>query len=123
MRIHELAEKAGLTADTIRFYEKAGLLDGRHVRRDANNYRNYTEDAIERLGLIRKFQGIGCSIAELKDVLRDKDARVHTNREVIAWIRQKIAAVEEKKKEYDRVLVTLHRMLEHRMAQGRRRHR
>ena len=119
MKIQELAEKSGLTAHTIRFYEKESLLDSRHVRRDANNYRNYTEEAIERLGLIRKFQGIGCSIAELKEVLHDKDAHERTNREVIAWIRQKIAEVEGKKSECDQVLATLNRMLAYRMELGR----
>ena len=121
MKIQELAEKSGLTAHTIRFYEKEGLLDSRHVHRDANNYRNYTEEAIERLGFIKKFQGIGCSIAELKEVLHDKDAHVRTNREVRAWIRQKIAGVEGKKKEYDQILATLNRMLEYRTELGRNR--
>jgi len=121
MRIRELAEKSGLTAHTIRFYEKEGLLDSRHVRRDANTYRTYAEGALERLELIRKFQGIGCSIAELKEILHDKDAHVRTNREVIAWIRQKIAEVEGKKKEYDQVIATLHRMLEYRTRLGRNR--
>jgi len=122
MKIQELARRSGLTAHTIRFYEKEGLLDGRHVRRDANNYRTYTEDAIERLGLIKKFQGIGCSIAELKEVLHDKDTHARTNREVIAWIRHKIAEVEAKKKEFDHILGTLHGMLEYRTKLGGNRH-
>ena len=121
MKVQELAERSGLTAHTIRFYEKEGLLDRRHVRRDPNHYRNYNEEAIERLGLIKKFQGIGCSIAELKEVLHDKDVHVRTNREVIDWIRQKIAEVEGKKEEYDQVLATLHRMLEYRTKPGRNR--
>lgn len=36
---------------TVRFDEKEGLLDGRHVRREGNNYRNYSDEAIERLKL------------------------------------------------------------------------
>ncbi|CAM4282684.1 MAG: MerR family DNA-binding transcriptional regulator [Paenibacillus macerans] len=48
MRIQELADKMGLTIHTIRFYEKEGLLDARHVRRESNNYRNYSEEAVER---------------------------------------------------------------------------
>ncbi|HTZ52942.1 MAG TPA: hypothetical protein VMF68_14840, partial [Spirochaetia bacterium] len=65
---------------------------------------------------------IGCSIAELREVLRDKDEHLRTNREVIAWIRQKIAEVEGRKKECDQVLATLGRMLEYRMKMGRKRH-
>ena len=56
MKVQELAEKSGLTAHTIRFYEKEGLLDSRHVRRDANNYRNYTEEPSNVLDLSRSFR-------------------------------------------------------------------
>lgn len=66
MRIQELADKMGLTIHTIRFYEKEGLLDARHVRRESNNYRNYSQEAVERLRLIKNFQSIGCSLAELE---------------------------------------------------------
>ena len=119
MKVRELAERSGVSAHTLRFYEREGLLDSRHVRREANNYRSYTEEAIERLGFIKKFQGIGCSIAELKEILHDKDTHARTNREVIAWIRRKIAEVEEQKKDADQVLATLRRMLNHRMELGR----
>lgn len=66
MKIQELAKKMDLTVYTIRYYEKEGLLDNRHVQREENNYRNYSEVAMERLKLIKKFQGVGCSLAELK---------------------------------------------------------
>ncbi len=116
MTIQELAEQTGLTAYTIRFYEKEGLLDSRHVRREANNYRNYSSEAIGRLKLVKKFQGIGCSLAELKDVLRDHDAQMRTNQEVIDWIRRKMLEVEGRKVELDQMLDTLHRMLDYRLA-------
>jgi len=116
VRIQELSEMTGLSAYTIRFYEKQGLLDGRHVRREANNYREYTEDAIERLSFVKKLQGIGCSIAELKEILRDRDANRRTNDQVIEWIRSKMGEVERRKTECDQILVTLNRMLEHRLS-------
>jgi DNA-binding transcriptional MerR regulator len=116
MKIQELANKTGLTAHTIRFYEKEGLLDGRHVRREGNNYRNYSDEALERLKLIKKFQGIGCSLAELKEILRGQDGHARTNLQVIEWIRQKISEIEWKKQEYDQMLVTLNRMLDYRVA-------
>jgi DNA-binding transcriptional MerR regulator len=116
MKIQELAEKTGLTAHTIRFYEKEGLLDSRHVRREGNNYRNYSEGAIERLRLVKKFQGVGCSLAELKEVLQDHDANRRTDLEIIEWILQKISEIERKKDEYDQMLGTLNWMLEYRTA-------
>jgi MerR family copper efflux transcriptional regulator len=116
MKIQELAAQTGLTAYTIRFYEKEGLLDRRHVQREANNYRNYSDEAIERLKLVKKFQGVGCSLAELKDILQDHDTHARTNQEVIEWICQKMQEVEGKKGELDQMLGTLQRMLEYRMA-------
>ncbi|WP_240420058.1 MerR family transcriptional regulator [Paenibacillus periandrae] len=114
MKIQELGDLMGLTPHTIRFYEKEGLLDSRHIQREKNNYRNYSDEAIERLKLIKKFQGIGCSIAELKTILQDHDTNARTNQEVIEWILQKINEIERRKDEYDHMLVTLNWMLTYR---------
>ncbi|MFE5319265.1 MerR family transcriptional regulator [Paenibacillus sp. NPDC056579] len=114
MKIQELADKMGLTIHTIRFYEKEGLLNDRHVRRESNNYRNYSEEAVERLKLIKKFQSIGCSLAELKEFLQDHDANAHTNLQIIDWIRRKKKEIESKKEEYDQMLDTLNKMQEYR---------
>ena len=43
MRISVLAKQADITPDTIRFYEKMGLLDESHFSRQENNYRDYHE--------------------------------------------------------------------------------
>lgn len=116
MKIQELAEKIGLSVHTIRYYEKEGLLDGRHVQREKNNYRTYSDEAIERLKLIKKFQGIGCSLIELKDILQDHDTNTRTNQQVIEWILQKINEIERKKEEFDRMLETLNFMLTYRVT-------
>lgn len=112
MKIQELADKMGLTIHTIRFYEKEGLLDDRHVRRESNNYRNYSEEAVERLKLVKNFQSIGCSLAELKEALQECDTNMSTNLQIIDWIRGKKKEIESKKEEYDQMLNTLNWMLE-----------
>ncbi|QSO51344.1 MerR family transcriptional regulator [Alicyclobacillus curvatus] len=116
MRIRELAEKTGLSVHTIRFYEKEGLLDSRHVQREENRYRRYSDDAVERLNLVKKFQGIGCSLAELKEILQDHDANSRTDLEIIEWIHQKMNEVKRNKDELDQILGTLNWMLDYRMA-------
>lgn len=116
MKIQELAEKTGLTTYTIRFYEKEGLFDSRHVKREENNYRNYSDEAVERVKLIKKFQRIGCSLTEVKEILQEHDVNTFTNAQVIEWIRQKINEIERKKDEFDQILVTLDWMLEYRTA-------
>jgi DNA-binding transcriptional MerR regulator len=114
LKINELAKLTGLTAHTIRYYEKEGLLDDRHIKREANNYRNYSDETIDRLKLIKKFQNIGCTLTELKDVLYSVDNKVRTNQEIITWIKNKITEVENKQKEYNQMLKTLNSMLRHR---------
>jgi DNA-binding transcriptional MerR regulator len=65
MRIGELAKAVGLTVDTIRFYEKRKLLDSRHFVRSENNYREYTDAAVQRLKLIKQGQVVGLTLAEI----------------------------------------------------------
>jgi len=114
LKINELSKLTGLTAHTIRYYEKESLLDDRHIKREANNYRNYSDDTIERLRLIKKFQNIGCTLTELKDVLYSVDNNMRTNQEIIIWIKNKITEVENKQNEYNQMLKTLNSMLRHR---------
>ena len=116
MKIHELGEQTGLTAPTIRFYEREGLLDHRHVRREDNNYRSYSVEAVERLKLIRKLQGVGFTLAEMKETLQEEDAQSLGNRRVIERIRAKITEIEGRKDEYEQILGTLRWMLEYRIA-------
>jgi MerR family transcriptional regulator, copper efflux regulator len=116
LKIQELAQKTGLSVYTIRFYEKQGLLDSRQVAREDNNYRNYSDEAIERIKFVKKFQGVGCTLVEIKDILREKDDNAISNQQVIEWIRHKISEVEWKKDEYDQIIGTLNRMLEYRIA-------
>jgi MerR family copper efflux transcriptional regulator len=68
MKIHELANRTGVPAPTIRFYEKIGLLDARHVQRAANNYREYGEDAVEQIQLIKEVQTAGFTLGEFKEL-------------------------------------------------------
>ena len=114
MRIKELAQRTNLTPHTIRFYEKVGLLDSRHISRDKSGYRNYSPAAIERVHMIKKFQGIGCTLIELKDVLHSIDTNGRTNDEIVGWIQHKIDEIEQKRSEFDQMLTTLRRMLAHR---------
>ncbi len=116
MKIRELAEKSALSIHTIRFYEKEGLLDHRHVLREENNYRRYSDEATERLLLIKKLQRVGCSLAELKDILQEHDTHALTDLEIVEWILQKIKDTKQKKEELDQILGMLHWMLDYRVA-------
>jgi DNA-binding transcriptional MerR regulator len=69
MRIGELAKIAGVTIDTIRFYEKRGLLGKRHFSRGENGYRIYNESAVEYLSMIQKAQLAGFTLKEIDALL------------------------------------------------------
>lgn len=71
MLIGELAALSGLSHDTLRFYERQGLL---HALRTAKGYRRYGPEAAARLTLIRLAQGLGFSLAEIREVLGQMDA-------------------------------------------------
>jgi DNA-binding transcriptional MerR regulator len=103
MKIGELATKTGLTAPTIRFYEKEGLLDTRHVRREENNYRDYCEEAVEHLLVIKEVQAAGFTLAEFKELDEACNAGELVTQKATVFIRRKIDAVGEKIAELERV--------------------
>lgn len=72
MRSGELAKEAKVSPDTIRHYERMGLLKA--PPRTEAGYRDYPPDAIGRLRLIRRALGAGFSLRELAKVLRIRDS-------------------------------------------------
>jgi DNA-binding transcriptional MerR regulator len=66
MKIGELAERTGIPASTIRYYEKEGLLP--KAQRGANGYRVYQAYALERLDLIQLGQKLGFSLDAIRSI-------------------------------------------------------
>lgn len=67
LRIGELASLAGATADTLRYYERLGLLP--RPARTRGGYRLYERAAVERIALIRKASALGLTLREVREVL------------------------------------------------------
>ena len=67
LKIGEIAEQSGVSIDTVRFYEREGLL-GR-VRRTTSNQRRYDPDTVRRLAFVRRASALGFSLAEIKGLL------------------------------------------------------
>lgn len=72
MRIGEVADAAGITTKTIRFYEDRGLLPP--AERSANGYRDYTHDTLSRLEFIHRSQIAGLTLAQIQGILRIRDS-------------------------------------------------
>lgn len=68
LRIGELAALAEVSPDTLRFYERLGLLQ--HPPRTPAGYRLYDASVAERVSFIRKAQALGLALDEIREVLR-----------------------------------------------------
>jgi len=67
LTIGKVAESAQVTADSIRFYEREGLI--RPAGKSESGYRLYTEEAIRRIGFIKQAQECGFSLADIRELL------------------------------------------------------
>src|ERR1700760_1761789 len=74
LRSGELAQLAGVSRDTLRHYERMGLLP--KAQRSAKGYRRYAPEALERVRLIRGALAIGFTVQELHEVFEARDRGV-----------------------------------------------
>ena len=70
MLVSELSKKTGISAHTIRYYEKFGLIRG-SLKEDVetNNYLHYGEETVDKLELIRDAKSIGFTLKEIKRLI------------------------------------------------------
>jgi DNA-binding transcriptional MerR regulator len=97
MRIGALAQAAGISVDTVRYYERRGLLAA--PPRSANGYREYGADALARLRLIRAAAAVGFTLIELRRVLLRRDQGAAPCAEVVGFARAKAAALRGQERE------------------------
>ena len=71
LTIGKLAQASGVTTDTMRYYEKEGLLEP--ASKTAAGYRLYDERAVRRLGFIKQAQQCGFSLTEIRELLALKE--------------------------------------------------
>lgn len=67
LTIGKVAERSQVTADSIRYYEREGLL--RPAKKSDSGYRLYTEEAIRRISFIKQAQECGFSLADIRELL------------------------------------------------------
>lgn len=91
MRSGELARVTGVSTDTLRHYERLGLLA--RPGRTAGNYRSYSPSAQQRVELIQGALGIGFSLSELKTILGVRDRGGAPCRQVRRLLSSKIELV------------------------------
>ena len=107
MKIGELAKATQTQAETIRFYEREGLL--KEPARSGGNYRLYGHEHLERLAFIRHCRSLDMTLDEIRALLRFQDAPLencHAVNDVldehIEHVAQRIRDLKELQKELDR---------------------
>ena len=93
MRIGVLAERTGVTTKTVRYYESIGLVA--EPQRTPSGYREYDDDAVERLRFIRDAQSSGLSLSEIQSVLELKDAGARSCDHTSALLNRHLSEIDD----------------------------
>lgn len=96
-KISDVAELTGLSADTLRYYERIGLL--KHVPRTAGGARRYSEKNLVSLRFIQRAQKMNFSLAEIAQLLQLREAPAQACGEVQGIAQIKLREIEEHIKE------------------------
>jgi Hg(II)-responsive transcriptional regulator len=90
----ELAKRAGVNVETLRFYERKGLLPA--PTRRASGYREYPPGDVRRIRFIKRAQELGFSLGEIRDLLALRSRRGATAAEVQSRAEAKLADIRRK---------------------------
>jgi MerR family transcriptional regulator, copper efflux regulator len=94
MQIGIIAKKIGLSVDAIRFYERNGLLP--KPPRTEGGFRRYGENDVETLAFVRRAQGLGFKLSEIRGLLRLRGNRLQPCAPVQRRLQEKLADVQRK---------------------------
>ena len=104
MNIGEVAERSGLPAKTIRYYEEIGLI---RPRRDANGYRAFTPADLHRLTFLGRARGLGFSIEDCRTLLSLYDDPGRAAADVRAVAQQHLAQIDARLRALEGMRATL----------------
>src|ERR1700736_1982739 len=101
LSIGQVAQRAGVGVETVRFYEREGLLE--EPPRRASGYRQYSEQVVTRLHFIKRAQQLGFSLKEITELLLLRVDAQTSCEEVKGRTEAKLAEVERKMVELQRM--------------------
>ena len=110
LTIGKLAKKANVTIDSIRFYERRGLLA--EPMRTESNYRRYPLEAAARLRFIKKAQNLGFSLDEIKGLMCLQDDPAASKADVKEKTEEKIRTIQVKIQDLTKILKILEQLNE-----------
>jgi Hg(II)-responsive transcriptional regulator len=115
MWISEAAEQAGVNVQTLRYYERRGLL--RKPPRRTSGYREFPDDAVRVVRFIKRAQELGFSLDEVEELLRLRRQSGRNRARIRAVAEEKIRQIEQKISELERMKKAL-RTLVHACHEG-----
>jgi DNA-binding transcriptional MerR regulator len=92
VRIGELARRTGVPTKTIRYYEEIGVLPD--PDRTAHDYRDYSEEAVDRLNFVLDAKATGLTLAEIASILDLRDQGEATCHHVIQLLERHLIALD-----------------------------
>lgn len=107
MLIGQLVRETGLSKDTIRFYEKHGLIKVTRKERRDNNYKEYSTGILTKLLTIKRLKGFGFTLNEVADLLDMIEMNEASCKNVAHKINDKVTLLDEKIRE----LITIRTLL------------
>ena len=110
LSIGKIAKQAGISVETIRFYERKGLLQ--EPQRKESGYRQYQEEDIRKLVFIQHAKNLGFSLNEIRDLLSLQSDSRSSSREVKNMAQHKLQDIEEKIKMLQRMRRTLKHLVD-----------
>ena len=96
MLIGEISKKSGISRDTIRFYEKKGLLTVKRTESEWNNYKEYSNENLNKLLLIKKAKNFGFTLNEITELFTLFELNSASCPELNAKVNTKIAEIDKK---------------------------
>lgn len=95
MQIGEIAKQSGFSKDTLRYYEKIGLIQLSKKQRGDNNYRIYDSSILQELNWIKKLKKAGFTLNEIKDLIRMGTLGMISCDRVGPLVKSKLTSIEE----------------------------
>lgn len=94
MTVSQVAKRAGVGSDTVRFYEREGLID--KPPRRASGYRQYPEETVSLIRFIRRAQDLGFTLKEVEELISLRDGANRHRDEVRALATSKLQDIDRK---------------------------
>lgn len=107
MLIGDLVKKTGLSKDTIRYYEKMGLIKVNKKERRENNYKEYSNDILVRLTLVKRLKLLGFTLNEISDVIDILLGETNPCAEILGTVDTKMDLIDQKIKELQEIKARL----------------